>query len=65
MVWAMVILALTSFTAYNAQDQLGRAKVVKVSGCVAQAQRTGSLTDDTGAGNVPSPNTAGVDAQQL
>ena len=31
-------------------------------GCIAQASRTGSLTDDTGAGNVPSPSTAGVEA---
>jgi hypothetical protein len=35
---------------------------VKVSGCIAQPSRTGSLTDDTGAGNLPSPNTAGVEA---
>ena len=64
MYWAMVVLAVASFGAptAHAQDQLGRERVVKVSGCVAQAQRTGSLTDDTGAGNVPSPNTAGVEA---
>jgi len=61
--WAMVILA-ASFTTLGAhtQDQVGRAGVVKVSGCIAQAPRTGSLTDDTGTGNVPSPNTAGVEA---
>ena len=61
--WAMVILA-ASFTTLgaHAQDQVGRAGVVKVSGCIAQAPRTGSLTDDTGTGNVPSPNTAGVEA---
>jgi hypothetical protein len=64
MYWAMVVLAVASFGAQtaHAQDQLGRARVVKVSGCIAQAQRTGSLTDDSGAGNVPSPNTAGVEA---
>lgn len=62
--WAMVALAVASFGAQpaQAQDQLGRERAVKVSGCVAQAERTGSLTDDTGAGNVPSPNTAGVEA---
>src|SRR4029453_15434740 len=61
--WAMVILA-ASFTTLgaHAQDQMGRAGVVKVSGCIAPAPRTGSLTDDTGTGNVPSPNTAGVEA---
>jgi len=64
MSWAMVVLAVATFGAQtaHAQDQLGRQRVVKVSGCIAQAQRTGSLTDDTGAGNVPSPNTAGVEA---
>jgi len=60
----LAILAVASFSAYaaHAQEQVGRARVVKVSGCIAQAQRTGSLTDDTGAGNVPSPNTVGVEA---
>ena len=62
--WAIVILAATSFAAQtaDAQDRPGREQVVKVSGCIAQPSRTGSLTDDTGAGNVPSPNTAGVEA---
>ena len=61
---AMVILAAGSFATLTAhgQDQLGRQRIVKVSGCLAQAPRTGSLTDDTGTGNVPSPNTAGVEA---
>ena len=61
---AMVILAAGSFATLTAhgQDQLGRQRIVKVSGCIAQAPRTGSLTDDTGTGNVPSPNTAGVEA---
>jgi hypothetical protein len=64
MSWAMIVLAVASFGAHiaQAQDQLGRRRVVSVSGCLAQAERTGSLTDDTGAGNVPSPNTAGVEA---
>ena len=61
---AMLILAAATLATQsaNAQDQLGRERVVKVSGCIAQAPRTGSLTDDSGAGNVPSPNTAGVEA---
>ena len=61
--WAIVIVA-TSFAAQSAdaQDRPGREQVLKVSGCIAQASRTGSLTDDTGAGNVPSPSTAGVEA---
>jgi len=61
---AMVILVAIGFAAQiaHAQDQQDREQVVKVSGCVSQASRTGSLTDDTGAGNVPSPNTAGVEA---
>jgi hypothetical protein len=61
---ATVILAVASFATQtvHAQDQLVRDRQVKVSGCVAQAQRTGSLTDDTRTGNVPSPNTAGVEA---
>ena len=59
--WAIVILAATSFVAQtaDAQDRPGREQVLKVSGCIAQASRTGSLTDDTGAGNVPSPSTPG------
>ena len=61
--WAIVILAATSFAAQTADAQRpGREQVLKVSGCIAQASRTGSLTDDTGAGNVPSPSTAGVEA---
>ena len=62
--WTMVVFAVASFGAQaaHAQERVGREPVVKVSGCIAQAQRTGSLTDDTGAGNVPSPNTAGVEA---
>jgi hypothetical protein len=61
--WAIVILTATSFATptVHAQDH-GREQSVKVSGCIAQPSRTGSLTDDTGAGNVPSPNTAGVEA---
>jgi hypothetical protein len=61
---AIVTLAVAGFGAQpaHAQDKLDRERVVIVSGCIAQAQRTGSLTDDTGAGNVPSPNTAGVEA---
>ena len=64
MYWAMAILAVASVSAHtaHAQDQSARARAVKVSGCIAQAQRTGSLTDDTGAGNVPSPNTVGIEA---
>jgi hypothetical protein len=60
---AVVILAVASFATQmaHAQDQPGRERV-KVTGCVAQPSRTGSLTDDTGAGIVPSPNTAGVEA---
>jgi hypothetical protein len=62
--WAIVILAATSFAAQtaDAQDRPGREQVLKVSGCIAQASRTGCLTDDTGAGNVPSPSTVGVEA---
>ena len=61
--WAIVILAATSFAAQTVHTQNpGREQIVKVSGCIAQASRTGSLTDDTGAGNVPSPNTVGVEA---
>ena len=61
--WAMVILAAASFASptAHAQNQLGE-RIVTVSGCIAQPSRTGSLTDDTGGGNVPSPNTAGVEA---
>ena len=49
--WAIVILAATTFVAQtaNAQDEPGREQVLKVSGCIAQASRTGSLTDDIGA----------------
>lgn len=62
--WTIIILAAAGVTAQSthAQDQPGSARVVKVSGCIAQPSRTGSLTDDTGAGVVPSPNTAGVEA---
>jgi hypothetical protein len=60
----IVIFAAATFATQTApvQNQPGRDRMVKVTGCIAQAPRTGSLTDDTGTGNVPSPNTAGVEA---
>ncbi len=62
--WATVILAAATVATHtaHAQEVQGRNRAVKVSGCIAQAPRTGSLTDDTATGNVPSPNTAGVEA---
>jgi hypothetical protein len=62
--WAVVIVAVGTFTGLAAQDpdNLSPRPVVTVSGCIAQAQRTGSLNDDTGTGNIASPNTAGVEA---
>jgi hypothetical protein len=62
--WATIFLVAVTFATQtaHAQDQLVRDRAVKVSGCIAQAPRTGSLTDDTRTGNVPSPNTAGVEA---
>ena len=35
---------------------------VTVSGCIAQAQRSGSLADDTGAGTAATPNSAPAEA---
>src|SRR4029434_448225 len=46
----------------HGQDQLGRQRIVKVSGCIAQAPRTGSLNDDTWTCNVSSPHCAHVEA---
>ena len=46
-----------------AQTQSGaRTTDVTISGCVTQAERTGSLADDAGAGVVATPNTAPTDA---
>jgi len=44
------------------QDSFNRSPAVTVSGCVAQAQRTGSLSDDTGTSTAVTPNTTGVEA---
>jgi hypothetical protein len=46
----------------HSQDPLSDSQVVTVAGCVAQAQRTGSLAGDTPTGTVATPNTAGVEA---
>jgi hypothetical protein len=46
----------------QSQDQLSDSQAVTVSGCVAQAQRTGSLADDTPTATVATPNTAGIEA---
>ncbi len=48
----------------QAQDTAARSKdkAVTVSGCVEQAQKTGSLADDTGAGTAATPSRAPIEA---
>jgi hypothetical protein len=57
------ILGTIGLQVVGAQKQPGTKSVeVKVSGCVTQAQRTGSLADDTGAGVSATPATAPTEA---
>jgi hypothetical protein len=59
--WRSQVLLAVGFQSPRPHDQLSDSEAVIVSGCVAQAQRTGSLASDT-PGTVPTPNTAGVEA---
>jgi hypothetical protein len=54
---AVVALSVTGLRGQTPADA-----TVTVSGCVEQAQRTGSLADDTGTGTAASPSTAPVEA---
>jgi hypothetical protein len=57
------IVAVVGPLTPQAQTQPASEKPdVVVSGCIMQAQRTGSLADDTGAGVVATPNTAPAEA---
>jgi hypothetical protein len=56
------LLVTIAFQGPHNQDQLSDSQAVTVSGCVAQAQRTGSLADETPTGTVATPNTAGIEA---
>jgi hypothetical protein len=56
------LLVTIGFQGSHSQEQLSDSRAVTVSGCVAQAQRTGSLADDTPTGTVATPNTAGIEA---
>ena len=57
------VLGTIGLQGAGAQKQPGtRTMEVKVSGCVTQAERTGSLADDAGAGVVATPNTAPTEA---
>jgi hypothetical protein len=56
------VLVTVGFQGSSGQDELGDSQAVTVSGCIAQAQRTGSLGGDTPAGTVVTPNTAGIEA---
>src|SRR5262245_26803257 len=55
------VLGLIGPPVIGAQDQPA-PRNFKVSGCVTQAERTGSQADDAGAGVVATPNTAPTEA---
>jgi hypothetical protein len=57
--WACVVVAL-ALAGLQAQER----QAVTVAGCVEQAQRTGSLADDTGAGTAATPSTAAIEANR-
>jgi hypothetical protein len=60
---AFVFVATIGWQGLQAQGQPGPSPMdVTVIGCISQAERTGSLADDSGAGVVATPNTAPVDA---
>jgi hypothetical protein len=58
---AAVLMAI-AFQGLAPHDQPSESNAVTVSGCVAQAQRTGSLAGDTPTGAISTPNTAGIEA---
>ena len=58
----ITIFVTVALQAAGTQSQSGTAAKITVTGCVMQAQRTGSLADDTGAGTAATPTTAPVDA---
>jgi len=56
---AVVLLGTIAFQTVQAQTPTGTTgTTVNVSGCVAQAGRTGSLADDSGVGVKATPNSA-------
>ena len=59
---AFLITAFVTIGPQDTQTQAGNLAAVTVSGCLAQAARTGSSTDDAGIGTTATPNTAGVEA---
>jgi hypothetical protein len=59
---AFLIAAFVTIGSQEPQAQAGNLAAVTVSGCLAQAARTGSLSDDAGIGTTATPNTAGVEA---
>jgi hypothetical protein len=60
---AFAILGSVALGALTLQDQPSSQTVkVSVAGCVTQAEKTGSLADDTGTGVSSTPATAPVDA---
>src|SRR5262245_31211392 len=59
----LTMLAAIAVQTLQAQTPTGTTgTIVTVSGCVAQAERTGSLADDSGVGVKATPNTAPVEA---
>ena len=59
---AFLIAVFLTIGSQETQAQAGNLAAVTVSGCLAQAARTGSLNDDAGIGTTATPNTTGVEA---
>jgi hypothetical protein len=57
-----VIVATVALQGATAQNRGATGTKIVVSGCIMQAQRAGSLADDSGAGTAATPNSAPVDA---
>jgi hypothetical protein len=62
--WPFLVaaLALVGSQGTQGQDRLNSLPKVTVAGCVSQAQRTGSLADDTSTRTPVTPNTSGIEA---
>jgi len=59
---SVIVASALASPSYQAAAQAGPQNLVTVSGCVAQAPRTGSLVSETVAPAPATPNTAGIEA---
>jgi hypothetical protein len=60
--WHELVILTILLTTSGQGEQNTRTSSITVSGCVTQAEKTGSLADDARAGVAATPNTAPVDA---